>query len=183
MVDADQTAAHSDAVQSGLKNKTLAATPAGTTPVGNHPVVQDKMKVAKMTAKVRADSAVSSAANNPNNPQAKLNKNQNPSSTSKKAPAKQKRDAAVKAFSVLYRDAVGRASHRSKATVEDFRSIFGAVTVGIANSLFDEQIDASTFVSNYATDLFTRSAAWDKEDLDTAAEQELEVLLDLLEIA
>ncbi len=179
MVDADQTAAHSDAVQTGLKNKTLAATPAGTTPVGNHPVVQDKMKMAKATAKARQDSANVNAAN-----QAKLNGDQNPASKAGKHPAKQqKRDDAVKAFSVLYRDAVGRASHRSKATVEDFRSIFGAMTVGIATMVFDEQVDASDFVANYTTDLFARAADWNKEDLDGAAEQELEALLDLLERA
>lgn len=183
MVDADQTAAHSDAVQTGLKNKTLAATPAGTTPVGNHPVVQDKMKVAKMTAKARADASAQALANNSNNAQAKLDKNQNPSSTAKKAPAKQKRAEAIAALGVLYRDAVGRAAHRSKATVEDYRTIFAPVTNAAATIMFGETVDVIEFINGYTKDLFTRAAKWPADNLDEVASEEFEALLDLLEIA
>ena len=196
MVDADQTAAHADAVQDGLKDGTLAATPAGTTPVGSHPAVKDKMKMQKQAQQAQADQSAANAkiaakvaaangnkSNDPNNPQAKLNKNQNGSSASKKAPAKQKRDDAVKAFSILYRDAVGRAAHRSKATVEDYRAIFGPVAIGMAQLMFDEPIDTTEFITGYTNEIFTRSAKWNKEDLDAVAAQEQESLLDLLEIA
>lgn len=178
MVDADQAAAHSDGVQENLKDGTLAPVPSGTVPVGSHPVVKDKMKVALATAKQRQQTA------NANLNQGKPGKDAQHGKPSTKAPAKtQKREEVLKAFSVLYRDAIGRASHRNKATVEDFRTIFGPTANAMAELMFDEPIDTTDFINQYTEELFKRSAEWNKETLDVVASQEQETLLELLERA
>jgi HK97 family phage portal protein len=151
-----------------LKSGTLAATPPGMTPVGNHPVNQDKIKAQKALLDSKTKIAAASAKT------AALNRPQLPGATgapaaskakpkpSKKAAAKSKRSA-VLTFNPMFRDAVGRAAFRSKPTVEDYTKIFAPVLMVMGASM-----GGRLNVSAYTANLFTRSAEWSKDATDSA---------------
>lgn len=182
MVDAAMSATHSDAVTEGLNAGTLAATPAGTTPVGSHPVKKDEQKATKMALdhnlakhKMSTDASVKIAKSQPK-PDGDDNDTPEPGKKSKK----QKREDAVRVFSTMFRDAVGRASNRKKATVRDYTTIFGPITSAVTEQMFEQNVNAADFIKAHVNDLFNRRSTGWGENLDEAAADEFNRLLTAL---
>lgn len=180
MVDASMAAAHSDAVTDGLNDGTLAATPAGTTPVGSHPVKKDEAKNQKAILdhnlqkhKMSTDASVKIAKSAGAKPDDENDDTPQPGKKSKK----QKREDAVRVFSSMFRDAVGRASNRKKATVADYTTIFGPITSAISEQMFEQNVNAADFIKAHANDLFARRSGGWGENLDEAAADEFNRLL------
>lgn len=182
MQDAAAAAQHAQAVKDGLDDGTLAAVPSNTKPVGNHPVVKDQQKAQKLS--LQAKQQATEATNTQALKLAKLNASQ-PADASggKQKSAKQKRNDISKAFSVVFRDAVGRATFRKKPTVVDYVNIFSPLMTAMAELIYDYPVDPTEFVRSYTGDLFQRSRVWTEENLDAIAEDERERLITALERA
>jgi HK97 family phage portal protein len=209
MQDAATASATSDQITENLNNGTLTATPTGMTPVGNHPAVQEEKKQDKADKahdmakhQISADASVKIAkatGKDPNGGNQDQNGNQpgkpgqkqpagkqpqgkgNDKQPAKPAPKKGKREDLTKIFSGMYRDAVGRAVNRKKATVTDYTTIFGPVVSAMIESTFAEPTDAAQFIKDYTTDVFSRATTggW-SEDLDGQAKKEFAVLVELI---
>lgn len=185
MVDASMAAAHSDAVTEGLDDGTLAATPPNTTPIGNHPVKKDEQKNQKAVLdhnlakhKMSTDASVKISKNQPKPDGNEPDDNNQPQPGKKKQ--QQKREDAIRVFSGMFRDAVGRAANRKKVTVADYTAIFGPITSAIAEQLFESSVDTGSFIKAHVTDVFSRRAEGWGDDLNVAAADEFSRLLDEL---
>ena len=182
MQDAAMAATHGDAVTDGLNDGTLAATPAGVTPIGNHPVVKDaaKQEKAKQQLDLQKHQISASASVQIAKHGATADKGDDNEPTPNKAKNKlgakkaKKRADLSRVFAGMYRDAVGRASFRKKPTVADYVTVFGPIASAVVESAFDEPTDASEFIREYTTDLFTRKGEGWGDDLDGAAAEEFE---------
>lgn len=187
MVDAGMAATHADQVTDGLDNGTLAATPPGVTPVGSHPIVKAQLAESKARMKLASDNAQLNAKT-----QVQISKNQgqnsDPNGPNKPGPGlappaakkSKKREDALRVFSGVFRDAVGRASFRKKPTTADYVAVFGPLVHAIAEEMFEDSVDSSEFIKAYTNDLFNaRSTGWG-ENLDEVAANELDNLIELL---
>ncbi|VVB52205.1 Phage portal protein [uncultured archaeon] len=183
MQDAGAAAAHGEAVQGGLEDGTLAATPAGVTPIGDHPVVkaaekQRKQDMAQDLQKhqISSNASVQIAKHQAKSQQAEGGAEADKSVGKSKLGMKKskKRSDLTRVFAGMYRDAVGRASFRKKATVQDYVTVFGPVASAVIEQAIEERCDASDFIRDYTADLFTRRGAGWGEDLDAASTQEFE---------
>lgn len=189
MVDAATAATHSSAVADGLDDGTLAATPPNVTPIGDHPIVKAQEKQAKQAAtadlakhKMTTDASVKiakSTGKDPNAAQGDAKPGQPAAKPKADAKAKKRSDI-NRVFSSMYRDAVGRASNRKKATANDYAQIFGPIVSAMTEAAFDEPVDAQRFIREYADALFNRlNDKWGTE-LDTVATTEREHLVDAI---
>lgn len=187
MQDASMAAVHGDAVTDGLKDGTLAATPSGVTPVGDHPVVKaaEKAKKQEQFHDLKKHQISSNATVQIAKHQAKQNNQEGGdkgalSSGNSKLGAKKAKQRAdlTRVFAGMFRDAVGRASFRKKPTVADYVAVFGPVTHTLVEAATEERCDMGDFIKDYTTDLFARRGNGWGENLDAAASQELEHLLE-----
>lgn len=183
-------AAHGQAVQEGLEDGTLAATPAGVTPIGDHPVIKQQEKETKrqQALDLQKHQISSNAQVQVAKHQANANKQQQAeggaeaglSAGKAKLGSKKskKRSDLTRVFAGMFRDAVGRASFRKKPTVSDYVTVFGPVASAIIEQAVEERCDSSDFIRDYTTDLFTRRGNGWGEDLDAASTQEFEEFLE-----
>jgi HK97 family phage portal protein len=190
MQDAAMAAVHGDAVAEGLSDGTLAATPSGVTPIGQHPVVQEAKKAQAQADKldlqkhqITQTSAVAIAKHqSKQNSQQQAEGGQEGQLTTGKnklgAKKAKKRADLTRVFAGMFRDAVGRAANRKKATAGDYTAVFGPVAFAVLEATFDEPTDASEFIRDFATNLFARRGAGWGEDLDTVARVEFEDFLE-----
>jgi HK97 family phage portal protein len=188
MVDAATASAHSQAVTDGLEDGTLAATPSNVTPIGDHPIVKDQQKQdkAKMALdlqkhQISADASVKIAKHSGKDPNAD-EQDDKPTPGKNKLGAKKakKRADLTRVFAGMYRDAVGRASFRKKATVADYTTVFGPIASAMIEASFDEPTDASEFIRAYTTELFTRKGEGWATDLDGESAIEFDKLLEAI---
>jgi HK97 family phage portal protein len=164
MMDASLSSVQSKQVAKGLNDGTLAATPTGVTPIGDHPVVKAANEAAQQNRDAALAQAKASASDGEDD--------DTPDSRSVRLARTRKM------FGPMYRDAVGRAAARVKATPGDYVKIFAPLTSAVIDCMLDGQaLNAADFTQRYVGEMFAkRSDKWGT-DLDAAATEEFTNLL------
>lgn len=163
-----------------LDANTLVPTPTGTSPVGDHPVAVQDMKDKKAAAKATADAADLNAKTQVAVAKATgQSPNGSAQPTAKKPVAKKpakKRSAEVytKAYTAMFRDAVGRATTRKKLDRDDVLKIFTPPLMGLIEIIHSDadRIDVTFNTAAYMEEVLVRSKNWTAETADAIAVEE-----------
>lgn len=167
MMDASLASVQSKQVTKGLNDGTLAATPTGVTPIGNHPVVKAANEAAAQNREAALAQA-KAAASGDDEPDDQDSRGVRLARTRKM-------------FAPMFRDASGRAAARVKATPSDYVKIFAPLTSAIVDCLLDGQaLNGADFIQRYVGDLFARRSEKWPTDLDAAASEEFTSLLSMI---